>query len=59
SARSVVMSVVLAASSLGRAVGALVGPVIWDWGGFQWLGLIAAVIMAVSVVILTIWVREG
>jgi predicted MFS family arabinose efflux permease len=59
SARSVVMSVVLAASSLGRAVGALAGPVIWDWAGFQWLGVVAAVVMALSVLILILWVREG
>jgi predicted MFS family arabinose efflux permease len=58
-ARSVVLSVVLAAGSLGRAVGALVGPVIWDWVGFQWLGVVTAVVMGLSVVILIIWVREG
>ncbi len=59
SARAIVMSVVLAASSLGRAIGALVGPAIWDWAGFQWLGIIAAVIMALSILILARWVQEG
>jgi predicted MFS family arabinose efflux permease len=58
-ARSVVMSVVLAAGSLGRAVGALVGPVIWDWAGFTGLGVVTAVLMILAVLILTIWVREG
>jgi predicted MFS family arabinose efflux permease len=59
SARSIVMSVTLAAASLGRATGALVGPLIWDWAGFRWLGLVAAVIMALSILILARWVREG
>jgi predicted MFS family arabinose efflux permease len=59
SARAIVMAVVLAASSLGRAVGALVGPALWDWAGFEWLGATAAVIMALSVLILARWVREG
>lgn len=58
-ARSVVLSVVLAAASLGRAVGALLGPVIWDWAGFEWLGVVSAVIMALSILILMLWVREG
>lgn len=59
SARSVVLSVVLAAGSLGRASGALIGPAIWDWAGFQWLGVMAAVIMALSILVLALWVREG
>lgn len=58
-ARSVVLSVVLAASSLGRAVGALAGPALWDWAGFQWLGVVSAVVMALAVLTLALWVREG
>lgn len=59
SARSVVLSVVLAAGSLGRAVGALVGPVIWDLAGFKWLGVVSALVMALAIVILAVWIREG
>jgi predicted MFS family arabinose efflux permease len=59
SARAIVMAVTLAAASLGRAIGALVGPALWDWAGFQWLGVVAAVIMALAVLILGRWVQEG
>jgi predicted MFS family arabinose efflux permease len=59
SARGVVLSVVLAAASLGRAVGALAGPAIWDWAGFEWLGVAAAVFMVLSVLILAFWIHEG
>jgi predicted MFS family arabinose efflux permease len=59
SARGVVMSVILATGGLGRALGALAGPVIWDVGGFPLLGLIAAVIMVLAVLILALWIREA
>ena len=59
SSRAIVMAVTVAAASLGRAIGALIGPTIWDWAGFQWLGFIAAVVMAFSILILIRWVREG
>ena len=58
-ARSVVLSVVLAAAGLGRALGAFIGPVVWDRVGFQGLGVITAVIMALAVVVLALWVRES
>jgi predicted MFS family arabinose efflux permease len=58
-ARSVVLSVVLAAAGLGRALGALIGPVIWDRVGFQALGVVTAVIMALAVLVLARWVRES
>jgi predicted MFS family arabinose efflux permease len=58
-ARSVVMSVTLAAGGIGRAVGALLGLGIWQRGGFAALGLTSAVTMLVAVVILALWVREG
>ncbi len=57
-ARSVVMSIVLAAGSLGRAVGALGGPAIWDWAGFPLLGVAAGLIMGVSILVLALWIQE-
>jgi predicted MFS family arabinose efflux permease len=59
SARSIVLSVVLAAAGVGRALGALLGPIIWAQGDFNLLGLVAALIMGLAVIILALWVREG
>ena len=58
-ARGVVMSVVLAAGGLGRAIGALIGFTIWSRGGFQAVGIVAGTVMSISIVILYIWVKEG
>jgi predicted MFS family arabinose efflux permease len=58
-ARGVVMSVVLAAAGVGRALGALAGPPLWSGLGFRALGAIAAVVMLAAVVILARWLREG
>jgi predicted MFS family arabinose efflux permease len=58
-ARGVVMSVVLAAAGLGRALGAVAGPLLWSGLGFPALGAIAAVVMLAAVVILARWLREG
>jgi predicted MFS family arabinose efflux permease len=58
-ARGVVMSVVLAAGGLGRAIGALIGFAIWSRGGFQAVGIVAGTVMSISIVILYIWVKEG
>jgi predicted MFS family arabinose efflux permease len=59
SARSVVMSVVLATGGLGRGVGALLGPAITQIGGFELLGVVAAVTMLIALSILFLWIREG
>jgi predicted MFS family arabinose efflux permease len=59
SARGVVMSVVLAAGGLGRALGALIGPALWLRGDFRLLGLTAATTMLVAVFILARWIREA
>jgi predicted MFS family arabinose efflux permease len=59
SARSLVLSMILAAGSLGRAVGALLGPPIWQQAGFTALGLTAGLTMLGAMVILAAWVREG
>lgn len=58
-ARGVVMSVVLAAGGLGRAIGALIGISIWKNSGFQVVGLISGAVMIIAVIILYLWVREA
>lgn len=57
--RGVVMSVILASGGLGRALGALISPVIYTQGGFQLLGLTATLVMGLAVVILVLWIREA
>lgn len=59
SARGLVMSVTIAAGALGRTIGAIIGPIIWQTAGFHLTGFVAAVIMGVAIVILALWVREG
>ena len=58
-ARGAVMSVVLAAGGLGRAIGALIGISIWKNSGFQAVGLISGAVMIIAVIILYLWVREA
>lgn len=58
-ARGVVMSMVLAAMSLGRTLGALLGPAVWEQGGFARTGLFAALIMLLGVAVLARYLREG
>jgi predicted MFS family arabinose efflux permease len=57
--RAVVMSVVVAAMSVGRTVGAFLGPVVLAWGGFVLSGVVSAVVMGTAVIILVRWIREG
>jgi len=57
--RGVVMTMVLAAMSMGRLLGASIGPLIWVRGGFLWSGLASGVIMITAVFILARWIREG
>jgi predicted MFS family arabinose efflux permease len=59
SARSIVLSLIVAATGLGRAFGALVGPVLWSSGNLVFTGISSALIVGVAVVILALWVREG
>lgn len=59
SARGVVMSMILAASALGRALGSWSGALIWRAGNFTTNGLVAAGVMVTAVLILTLFVREG
>lgn len=57
--RAVVMSMVVAAMSVGRTVGALAGPVVMEWGGFILSGAVSALVMGTAVIILTLWIREA
>jgi predicted MFS family arabinose efflux permease len=59
SARSVVMTMVLAAMALGRTLGSTIGPIIWLEGGFAWSGLVSGLIMATAVFVLFRYIREG
>lgn len=58
-ARGVVMSMVVAAMSLGRTLGAILGPQVWTRGGFSWTGLVSALVMVTAVLVLVRWLREG
>jgi predicted MFS family arabinose efflux permease len=58
-ARAMVMSIALAAASLGRAIGASVGPLLWREGGLQASSIAAGVCMLLAVLILAFWIREG
>lgn len=57
--RTVVMAMVVAASSIGRAVGALTGPLFLEWGGFVMSGVVSALLMGTAVIILALWIREA
>lgn len=59
SARAAVMSAVMAASALGRVIGAWVGPQLFLEWGFVSNGLVAALLMATAVLVLALWVREA
>ena len=57
-ARTVVMAMVLAFGALGRALGSIIGPLLWQMGGLRANGLLAALIMLIAVVVLARWVKE-
>jgi predicted MFS family arabinose efflux permease len=57
--RTVVMAMVVAAMSVGRAVGALTGPLFLEWGGFVLSGVVSALVMGTAVFILALWIREA
>lgn len=58
-ARSAALSAVLAASSMGRMLGALIGPEVWQQSGLAGNTLLGAIIMWAAVLVLAFWVREG
>jgi predicted MFS family arabinose efflux permease len=57
--RSVVMAMVLAFGALGRALGSLVGPLLWSTGGFIVNGIAAGLIMLIAIGILSVWIKEA
>jgi predicted MFS family arabinose efflux permease len=59
SARTVVLSIVLAAGSLGRMLGALAGPFLWQRSGMGGNMLVAGLVMWLAVVLLAGRVREN
>ncbi|MBP8002895.1 MAG: MFS transporter, partial [Chloroflexi bacterium] len=58
-ARSLVMSVFIAAGALGRVIGGLVGPWLWVRAGFMGNTFVAAAIMLAAAVVMILWLREG
>ena len=59
SARSVVMSSVIAAGALGRALGSWLGPFLFNEFGFSSNGWVSAIITAVATLLLALWIREA
>lgn len=59
SARTVVLSVLVAAGSLGRMLGALAGPLLWQRSGMSGNMLLAGAITWIAVFLLARWVRES
>ena len=57
-ARSVVMAVALAAGALGRAIGSLAGPLIWEYAGFRGSSVAATAVMFLGILVLARWVKE-
>lgn len=59
SARAVVMAMILAAAAVGRSLGSLLGPWIWEQGGLRLNTLTAAALTMLAVFVLARWLREG
>ncbi|GJM39752.1 MAG: hypothetical protein DHS20C20_00340 [Ardenticatenaceae bacterium] len=59
SARSVVMSSIIAAGALGRALGSWLGPFLFSEFGFSSNGWVSAIITAVATLLLALWIREA
>lgn len=58
-ARSLVIAFSFAAGGLGRVVGALVGPAVWEAYNLPGVGVAAGVTMFMAVLVLALWVREA
>jgi predicted MFS family arabinose efflux permease len=58
-ARGIVMAMVVAFGALGRSVGDILGPWIWQAAGFAGTGLAASIMMVGAIIVLSIWVREA
>jgi predicted MFS family arabinose efflux permease len=58
-ARAMVMSITLAAASLGRAIGAWTGPILWREGGLMASSVGAGLCMLLAVLVLALWIKES
>ncbi len=58
-ARGTMLSLNLASSSLGRAIGALIAPSLWMMGGMLWNGLAAGAITLCALGLLLGYIHEG
>lgn len=58
-ARSVVLSVAFAAAGLGRMIGALVGPEIWQRFGLAGNTTVGAILTLLAIMVLARWVHES
>ena len=59
SARATVMSVVVAASYLGRAIGTTMGPFLWERGGLRANAWTAAILTVTAVFVIARWLQPG
>jgi predicted MFS family arabinose efflux permease len=59
SARTVVMSMILAAAAIGRSLGSLLGPFFWEQGGLPRNTQVAAGLTIAAVFVLARWLHEG
>jgi predicted MFS family arabinose efflux permease len=59
SARGAVMAMSLGAMAAGRTIGSIIGPFIWQRAGLAGNSAVAALMMALAVLVLFRWLREG
>jgi predicted MFS family arabinose efflux permease len=53
------MSMSLAATAVGRTIGSLIGPFVWNRAGVVGNCAVAALMVVLAVVVLARWLREG
>lgn len=58
-ARGIVMSTIMAAAAVGRALGAWLGPQIWLRGDLRANGITSAALALLAILVLARWVREA
>jgi predicted MFS family arabinose efflux permease len=58
-ARALVMAMTIGAAAVGRALGSMIGPPLWQRWGLAGAGAAAAVVALTGILVLARWVREG
>lgn len=58
-ARGTILALTAAIVGLARLCGSLVGPALWERGGFEAIGVLAAAVSTISLVIGLLFLREG